>query len=406
VGAWNLSTAASVTTIGVTFGFQPKATLLWWSGRVETSDVVSACTHTRGIGFAVGASDRRCVTTTSVQAQTSAVAKCGHHNGACVAVLNTSGCFSGLLDVDSIDSDGITFIVDKEFTTDLRVNYLAFGGDDLFQTTTGSFGTNTSTGDQDITVGFKPDAVLMISTDQSGAPPVESTDSFMMFSAITATQQAVWHGGSNDGAATMNTAAYSTDTECVAMFNSAATDILVSASLVSMLSDGFRIALDEVSAGNRYVHYLAFRGGKWAIGTLTTLTDTVTPISVSGFGFRPIGAVVLSHNTTESTPGAVQDHDRWSFGAFDRAFNRGVHAVLDSDGTIDSEVVTAVENDEVYANLAGDAIGALMDIQSIDADGLTFIMDDAEASAAFVWLLAFGHAGIPVIDHYARLIRS
>jgi hypothetical protein len=85
-----------------------------------------------------------------------------------------------------------------------------------------------------------------------------------------------------------------------------------------------------------------------------------------------------------------------SIGAFSSLTDRGAQSGLDENGKADSETTTIIEFDEVYANIATDStIAGLMDVKSVDSDGFTMIMDDADPSQAFVWYIAFGPAPVP-----------
>lgn len=162
------------------------------------------------------------------------------------------------------------------------------------------------------------------------------------------------------------------------------------ADFVSFLSNGFRINWAE-SATARRVHWVALKGGSYIVGNLLTQTDTVTDIAETGFGFQPSGALFVSHGQAESTSDTAQDHDRLSIGAFDSTSSRVAMGTLDEDNLGDSEVTTAHEFDEVYVSIStASAIQGLMDIKSVESDGLTMIMDDADPAQAFVWYMAVG----------------
>jgi hypothetical protein len=78
-------------------------------------------------------------------------------------------------------------------------------------------------------------------------------------------------------------------------------------------------------------------------------------------------------------------------GAVDEDLNQACHAVIDEDATANCENASAVEHDQVYANLStASALEGSMGVNSLDADGFTFQMGDADPSGAFVWYLAFG----------------
>jgi hypothetical protein len=392
VGAFNSSTAAAGNTVAVTgVGFTPKALILWWSGRTETTDAVGGFSHQRGWGFVASTTQRCCTTSQSQDAQTSAVTDRHHRADACVSTLTTAGAQDGLLDLQSFDADGFTLIIDDAFAASIRIHYLALGGDDLTNAHVGSVETEADAGAQAITgVGFQPDCVFFLSNHDTGT--TINVDTRMLFgAAVSPTELGVWAGGSNDAAATMQTVSYCNDAELMAMMTASTNDINDRASFTGMDSDGFTINWDENSGQLRWFYWLALKGGQYKIGSLTTQTDTTTDIVETGFGFQPVGALFVSHCQAESTIDALQDHDAWSMGAFSSTSNRGAQGTLDQDNTADSTVAAAVEHDAVYVNIStADAVEGLMDIKSVDSDGFTCIMDDADPSAAFVWYVAFG----------------
>jgi hypothetical protein len=194
----------------------------------------------------------------------------------------------------------------------------------------------------------------------------------------------------------MDTESYCHDLECLATFDpSGGVALGDRADFVSFLSNGFRVNWLENGAGSRRYHYLALKGGQYAVGSVLTQTDTVTDIVVSGLPFAPKGGLLISHCKAESTQDVVQDHDELSVGAFSGATQRNAQAHLDEHAVADSEVTTALEFDAVYANIStASAIEGLMDVKTVDAGGVTFIMDDADPAQSFVGYLLVGDAPV------------
>lgn len=403
VGSFNTGTGVATTAIPVTgVGFQPTALILWWDGSTGSVDAASATHARRGMGFVTGTTSRRCCASVSEDAQTAADTDDMIRDDAAVVVMAHSGTTTatrtdGLLDLQSFDSDGFTMVVDDQFTADYRIHYLALGGTDLTNVAIGDFTQATATGTQDTTsVGFQPDCVLFLYCSTTGALPVSQADSRWGFGAITATAQASYNGGSNDGAATIQTISHCQSSECLNLSSTSVNDVIARAEFSAMLSNGFRLNWLEADANARNICYLALKGGRYALGTLQTQTDTTTDIVESGFGFSPKAALFMSHGNTESTPNTAQDHDRWSVGAFSSISDRAACATMDVDALADSQTTIAVEHDGVYINIGtADAVVGIMDVKSVDADGFTCIMDDADPSQSFVFYIAFGNTANP-----------
>ena len=227
----------------------------------------------------------------------------------------------------------------------------------------------------------------------AGAIPSTTVDSSIGMGAATAAgNQATYCGGSEDAAATMDTVSHCQAGECVAILNGTVTAIVSRATFVQFNADGFRLNWTEVSGVASNVFYIAIAGGSWLVGDLLTQTDTVTAITESGFGFQPAGAMFISACAAEDASDTLHANDQWTCGAFASATERGTQGMLDEDNVADSEVSTAVEFDELYVNIStASTVQGLMDVQSVDGDGFTNIMDGADSSQSFVWYLTGGN---------------
>lgn len=317
-----------------------------------------------------------------------------HDEASCILSIDATPAIDGQIDLQSMDADGFTLVVDDQMPRSLRVNYLALGGISLTNAVSGRFtAAGTAPVDQDITgVGFQPDFVLMFGSSIATNPPGTAVSTRMALgAAVSSSQQAAWAGVSRNNVGTMAAGSYCTSGECYADTDSLATAISDRADFVSFLADGFRINWVERPNAVR-VFYLALKGGNYRVDNLLTRTDGADIVE-TGFGFQPTSALFISHGQAESASDTIQTQDRLSIGAFSSLTDRGVQAILDENGTADSEVTTAIEFDATYVNIKADStIDGLMDVKSIDADGFTMVMDDADPSAAFVWYLAFGPA--------------
>lgn len=408
-GSFLTGTGAVASTVVVGgVGFTPTALILWWSGRTEAVDTVSSQTHKRGMGFVTSPTQRGVVTTVSVDGvlPTSTANRLTDVN--CVSIFLDGTTVDGELDLTSFDADGFTLNVTNQFATSYRIQYLAIGGTTNVEV--GRFTAPLATGNQDTVLAgaFQPDAILFLSSGNDVAPPVTGADSrFVLGMATSASNQGVFTGGSNNAAAVTSQAmSYTRQDECLAIFNSAITALSTRGIFVNFLATGFRINFAEVSGLASQVFYLALKGGgSYAVGNLLTQTDTVTPITESGFGFTPVGALFASANRAQSSADTPTDHDAFSIGAFSDAGTRGAQGIFDEDAVVLSDTGAAVEFDEVYVNIdAASAIQGLMDVQSVDTDGFTCIMDDADPTLNFVFYLTFGNvtvvppAPVPVPD--------
>jgi len=402
VGSFNTGVGIIGSTVVVAgLGFTPKVLILWWSGRTEAVDTIGRASLFRGIGFADGAT-ARCSVGNSIDAQAAGDSSRGMQaTPTIIATLDAAGAFDGLIDWTSFDADGFTLTVADVMPLDLRVHYLALGGLDITDVDTGIITEAAATGNQATTgVGFQPDLVLFSSGNEAGTlPQSASTGGVLMFGAAkSSTSRYVWCAGTDEASATMDSSSYCIDDGCIALMPNAIGDVIdARADFVSMDADGFTVNWLERAALRR-VLYLAIKGGSYLLGDLLTQTDITTSIVESGFGFSPTSVMFVSHCQTKSTSDTGQAHDRMSIGAFSDATTRGAQATLDEDAVLDSEVTTAIEFDGVYVNISlTSTIDGEMDVVSVDSDGFTCIMDNADPAQAFVWYIALGSTVVPPV---------
>ena len=393
VGTIALTTGGAGTTfVESSFGFTPKGVLFWWMGRNDGSDAIG--THTtmnafQGFGIAQSASSRYCVGQRS--------ARISSRDDAVHVQHSTLGTVNGRIDLQSLDADGLTLVVDDDVSA-LRLHYLAIGGDDVTNVACGRFDIATSTGDQDVTgVGFQPDAVIFLFPNLQNLPG-SVFESFMHigFAAGATPENLVW-------AAYANVGSYCRLGESIAYVDTSS-NVGDRGRVTSWLSDGFRINWTELDAiAGRDCLYMALKGGQYKVGSFSTRTDgndiTVTP------GFEARGVVLVSACRAESTADADTSDGEISFGAFTSASAR-VGTTLFHDGT-DSQ--SAVEYDEAYVHIdTTPALVALGDVTAIGASTFTMVMDNPDDAANFVGYFAVGdnvETSKPWL-HYAHLMRS
>ena len=388
VGSFNIDTAVTAgNTQAITgVGFQPKIVLFWWSGTTATSDGARGEDVCFGFGAATSATERACVYIAVDDAAATTASYRAQLTDACIASnLNGSATVDGLADLSSLDSDGFTLTIDDQFSTAVRVTYLALGGTDLTNVKVGSQTRGTTGGNNSYTgVGFQPDAML------TGSVFSNSTDALIGIGMATgASNQGAVTMWSDHGVATSQTIGYGYNGEVQAM--AFTTGITGRDAFVSFDSDGFTFNNLELSGG-AFI-YVALKGGQYHVGDIETRTDT-NDIAETAPGFQPVALLFLSANRALSTQDTATSHGSLSIGAATSTSNRGAQAVWDENNLADSETATANYDTAAYAHVRDDAIAALMDIKSIDASGFTAVMDDTEPSVgSWVTYLAIGATG-------------
>jgi hypothetical protein len=401
IGTFNIGTGAATTTVSVTgLSFQPKVALFWWSGLTAASNGDRA-THLRGMGWATSSTNFGAVCTRDEDALGTAAADGGARIDACV-VEQGDGAMVGWADLASFNSDGFTLEIIDQFTTDLLVNYVVLGGASITAAECGIF---TQSGAPPInqtvnnTGNFQPSITFFLSAGVTTGSTATKIDSMATLGAATSSSdEHVWAGGSNDAAITMATGSYCRAGEVTASHSgNPSASPLNRAEFVSHNASpgGFTLNWLERDTNTR-VLWLSIAGGDWAVGNLLTRTDTAD-IAVTGLASQPSAVLFVSGNKAETVQDAAPGaHDEWSMGAATSATDRVVQHVASRNGNTDSFVFRTARTDAVYVNAdpanAAYTLEGLMDLKSIESDGFTCVMDDADPSAMFVWYVSVGPA--------------
>jgi len=390
VGSFNIDSSVTAgndqSITGV--GFQPKIVLFWWSGSTASADSVAGGTISFGFGAGISSTSRFCVVGYSEDGQATSDSSAYHEVNSCIRIYTDTATLDGLADFKSLDADGFTLTIDNQFSADYRISYLALGGDDLTNVYIGNKQRDNDTGNCAVTgVGFQPEAVIVASAWWTASVGENYIPCLMwaMGMATGSSNQGTVGCSSQDNQATSNTAGYGYNGETLSACRY--DGVTIRDAFVSFDADGFTLNQIE-GTGIFYYHYICLKGGQYAVGDLTTRTDG-NDIE-EDVGFEPVAVLFASANRALSTQDTVTAHARISIGAGTSTTNRAVQAISDEDNLADTETAYTNQDDAVYAHVVDDAVVGLMDIKSIDADGFTCVMDDAESSACWVTYLAIG----------------
>lgn len=413
VGAFNTGTGTTQIVVS-SLGFQPKALLLWTSGHVGSTDAFAGATYHRSFGVVVSTTSRFAMSNSAEDATASARNGKAWRNDACLlSNIDTGGGFplsDGQLDLVSFDADGFTLVPDDAFPRDTRVIYWALGGADLTNTAIIIGAVPDANGPLGYTgVGFQPDCVLFLSCYATSATTGDGSDGHFMMGAASgplSTDQWVFSVNGDDAVATTQSIRYGKSGECLALSDiSGGTGIGIRASLDSFDADGFTLnflANDGLTLGQFAA--LCLRGGQYAAKTGTTQTDTSTPIPVTA-GFQAGGGLVVSVCDAEHSAGSPTAHDEFSVGMFTSDSERHSMATGYEDNLATSEAREGLEVDEVYINPdLADGVEGRMDVSSIGATAVNFIMDTADSAGRFFGVLMLGStagAATPTLDMWA-----
>jgi hypothetical protein len=394
-------TAASTSNIVLSgWGFQPKAIIVHWNGVDSATDAVGSDSIACGWGFAIGSgtSNQRCASYVSTDGGTSSAGSTWHQD-AVIAIADNTATLDGYINVSSFDSGGVTFAVPDAISFGFTCMVIGIGGDDITNVYVGSDTTNTATGNKSNTaVGFQPDIMFFTACHDgnnayAGGGGSNSEAGVSFGAAMSSTAQYCVSVAQDDNSTTMDTGAYITDNEFLSSQSvSTPATIVDRKKMVTMDTNGFTWnQLELPQTASCYFHFLAIKGGSWAVGDFLTQTDTSTTVTESGLSFTPKLVIAASANRAKSTTDTGTTNASMSFGAATSTSQRMAMAIWDQNGTADAETATAVEYDEIYANIdSSDAIQGLLDITDMSSGQLQFINDDADPSQCFVWYATLG----------------
>jgi hypothetical protein len=412
-----LTTDVLNTTIPVTgLGFTPKALRFYWVGLQSNSPTnlsSQAVTERRGVGFASSTTSRACVGTTSID--NAANADCGSiwSNTQCVITVDAlTGTKDGALDINSIDTDGFTLIVDDVTPANITVFWEAWGGDEVINVTIGAIAEPAATGIQNYTAtGFEltvnrpyQDQCVMFAGVQavSATDVGEQQDSGLHVGFVTraATDNNITVcGNSDDASATMDTDGYNFTGECISMIVIAGGNPNARASLSSFNTGVFQINWITRAVTNRRSIYMAIKGGQWQTGSTTIAGNTLnSTATVGNVPFNIRGVSLIGAMKTQSTIAVSTVQDRIGFGSGTSTSSRNSAAVLDENGTANAEINLSVYYDQVlvYPSVTG-TLQTAYDISNLTANSLTLTTDTAGGVAnEWIGYLIFGDLKRPV----------
>jgi hypothetical protein len=404
--SFNVTTDVATTTHAHTgYGGIPTLLIPFLIGRTEAANASGAADHKRAIGGGRSTADRHFVATQSQNGQAAAVTDQGARLDSLIGSISTAGAWSGYLDINSMDADGWTDVVDLQFATSFRAHLLAIMGaaTEMVHVT-----EPAAAGVQTIGITGRAKAIYIVSVAGAVAPPTIVGDSrFMVGVAVDANgtiKNGILAGSSNDGSDPTVTVSY-----CRAG-SGAAGDSFVGISndhsglnsrgrVTQMnVADQFQITWDEV-IGDQARDHLCFviYEGEHDIINVTTATNT-TPFNVAHGNFRAEGGMSFSADlASPSTADVLDDKDEISIGAF--AWNaagtleQGSMNNRDGDAAATTDVDTGIRFDGVHLNLtAAGAVDAVMAVTARGQGQLTFQMVDADPNARQAWVWVFGNA--------------
>lgn len=407
-----LAADAATTTYAVTgLGFTPKAIMFCWMGLGGTTDTNSQTVHGRsGIGFAVSDSSRGCMGAQSQDAAATQVCTTGYRNDAVAVTMTNTPAVDGLLDLQSLDGDGFTLVVDDQGVVDISVMWQAWGGDGISAASIMEISEPAATGNVDYDCGCTPTCLILAGVQGTAAAnTVTRNDAALMLGCATSpasNNQWVCVINDDDGSATSDTDAYGRSGECLARIAVAGGNPSARASLVSFLPRGFRLNWAARATTSRRTLVLALEGGQFEAGFLTINGGTGgATATVEGLPFRPIGLMCGGVNRAESASATSTTQARMAIGWGSSTSSRRSQGYWSEDANATAaEIDLTLSFDQIlsYPSNAGGEVST-HDINAMGADSFQLVVDTAGGvSNEWIGYLAFGGKAACSFNNYSQ----
>ncbi len=361
-------------------GFQPKVVLFRYNmaGADGTqSDSVM------GFGVGISSSDRRVSGDYSNHNLSTSSHAAWNQDAYCI--YTPSG--SSRADFVSMDSDGFT--INWVTSSQMKVQYLALGGSALTNFKTGSASAKTSTGTQAYTgVGFQPTALIVWAGKFSTTPLDQSTNGNGLFGFATSSSARGMVAWRNLNSSNPQVAKRRQSTQRIL----SSTTTFTEADFVSFDSDGFTLNYTTAGGNADVFYYLALRGPQFKVSSFNQATSTGNQ-SITGAGFTPKAAIMMSSNDVSANNDAAQAHARASFGWATGTSERASLWIGETDNV--SPTVAFRNHDstkliKLMTESASPTVNAAADHVSFDSDGQTINWSTADATARQILVLWIG----------------
>lgn len=378
------TSSAGTTQARTGYGFQPSAFVIVAAG-TNPAGFYHMC-----IGFAVSTSDR---------CYTRYVVEDGYSNPSpqYAAVANGTDAVASVgtpkWDIDSFDSDGLTFIVDvNSINSVVTATVIAFSPEEVRSADILSWTVPASTGSSNVTGStvVLPNTAIHVGRYTRGICIGASAGPASSISNALSVMYLIAPGAAS---ASVN---YSNSTECIA--EATTTGVADRVRVTDWISTGFTINTDEAGGGVS-VYSLVMDASFSAVGSLTTLTSTGVDIDVDASALAKIRAVLFASNceaedVVDTAEGTVSSE--LSIGGCDQDLNQGSGAFRGRDAVDPTEVYTE-SGSTVYTNInaSSDILVGEMSVTAIDRATFTCQMTDADPSENFVWYLIIGISTAP-----------
>jgi hypothetical protein len=361
-------------------GFQPKVVLFRYTMQGADGSMGDSSI---GFGVGVSSSDRRVggnYSNTGLTTSSQSV-----WNQSSYVIYTPGGGYRA--DFVSMDSDGFT--INWATAADMTVTYLARGGDAITNVKTGSAAAKTTTGTQAYTgVGFQPTALIVWAGKFAQNPADTATNGNGLFGFATSSSargMVAWRNLNNSNP---QGAKRRQSTQRIV----STTTTFTEADFVSFDSDGFTLNFTTAGGAADVFYYLAIRGPQVKVTSFNQATSTGNQ-SITGAGFTPKAAIMISANDVSANNDAAQAHARASFGWATGTSERASFWIGETDNvspTVASRNLDRTKLIKMMTEGASPSVQAAADHVSFDSDGQTINWTTADATARQIIVLWLG----------------
>lgn len=361
-------------------GFQPKFLLFWFNRRGVDGSQGDAIF---GVGAAISSTDVRSAGNYAGNNLTSSNNAAWNQSTSCIYAAGGSPAAT----LVSMDADGFT--LNWTNANAMIVNYLALGGSDLTNVKGGIATAKTSLGTQAYTgVGFQPTCLLVFAGKFAGEPLDAGTQGNALFGFATGPTQRGFVAWRNQHTQNPQIAKHrQSKTRLV----SHTTDF-TEADFVSFDADGFTLNYTLAGGASDKFYYIALRGPSFKVSAFNQPAGTGNQ-ALTGAGFLPKAALMLSGNDLSANNDVTQPHARVSLGVATGTSERGCIWAGESDAvspTVAHRNLDRTKLLKLMTEGATPTVNGAIDHVSFDTDGQTIDWTTNDGVAREILVLWMG----------------
>jgi hypothetical protein len=361
-------------------GFQPKVVLFRYNMQGADGSMGDSSV---GFGVGVSSTDRRVTGNYSNTGLTTSSQSAWNQSS--YVIYTPGGGYRA--DFVSMDSDGFT--INWATASDMVVTYLALGGDAITHAKTGSAAAKTTTGTQSYTgLGFQPTALIVFAGKFSTTPLDQATNGNGLFGVATSSSARGMIAWRNLNNSNPQVAKRRQSTQRIL----SSTTTFTEADFVSFDSDGFTLNYTTAGGNADVFYYLALRGPQVKVSAFNQPTSTGNQ-SITGAGFTPKAAIMMSANDVSVNNDAAQAHARASFGWATGTSERASWWIGETDNvspTLASRNMDRTKLIKLMTEGSPSTVNAAADHVSFDSDGQTINWTTADSTARQIIVLWLG----------------